>query len=139
MVKTSKSERGMGLITRERGIEKYIHVKKADRDFLGKVFKVGAKCVYNALHYESDSELANKIRYVARQRGGVVMVVMPEVETMHDCDGYMRQRFANGSMLELSKESGEGDLWLKGEHVRHYDSVKVSDIAGIQAYALGMR
>ena len=34
------------------------------------------------------------------------MVVAPEMETMHDADGYIRQYFPNGAMLEIDKTSG---------------------------------
>ena len=37
---------------------------------------------------------------------GIVMVETPEIETMHDADGYMRQYFPNGAMLEIDKTSG---------------------------------
>jgi len=77
-------------------MKKYIHVTKEDRAFLVKVFGVTPKMVQCALHYDvrrGGSELAKKIRKCALERGGTVMAVSPEVETLHDADGYMRQYF----------------------------------------------
>lgn len=37
------------------------------------------------------NDLAKKIRSLALQRGGIVMVEAPEMDTLHDADGYMRQ------------------------------------------------
>lgn len=54
-------------------MKKYIHVKKEDREFLAKVFGITPRMVFNAVHFESDSELARKVRKLAMDRGGIVM------------------------------------------------------------------
>lgn len=58
-------------------MKKYIHVKKEDREFLAKVFGITPRMVFNAVHFESDSELARKVRKLAMDRGGIVMVEAP--------------------------------------------------------------
>lgn len=123
-------------------MEKYITATKEDREFLAKAFKVTERTVFYALRFDESrgkTEIARRIRKAAMERGGVVMNTLPEVETMHDRDGYMRQYLPNGAMLEFNKEDDSGDVWFKGERVRHYDSVRIGDIEGIQRWATALR
>ena len=116
---------------------------KADREFLIKAFGVTGKTVQNALRFDGErgnTDLAKRIRKAAMDRGGIVMVEIPEVETLHDSDGYMRQYFPNGVLVEFSKMADAGcDVLLGGEVVRHYDRVMLSDIPAIQKYAEGLK
>lgn len=64
-------------------MRRYIDVKAADKDFLMKVFGVSERTVRNALNYVGeycDNDTARKIRHTALQRGGTVMVTLPEAE-----------------------------------------------------------
>lgn len=122
-------------------MKKYIHIQKADREFIAKTFKVSKRTVYNAIHFEDmdeGSELAKKIRKLALERGGIVMVEAPELETLHDADGYMRQ-YIGDVLLEFSKTEPVCDVYKKGEKVRHFDNIMTSDIQGIQDWATGLR
>ena len=122
-------------------MKKYIHIQKADREFIAKTFKVSKRTVYNAIHFEDmdeGSELAKKIRKLALERGGIVMGEAPELETLHDADGYMRQ-YIGDVLLEFSKTEPVCDVYKKGEKVRHFDNVMTSDIQGIQDWATGLR
>lgn len=69
---------------------KYVEADKALRRHLSEVFCVGEKTVYNALHYVGDSDLCRRIRTHALQKGGCVMVVLPEEEFLS-----MRRRAAS--------------------------------------------
>lgn len=120
-------------------MKKYIHLKKEDRDFLEQVFKVTSRMVYNALHYVGEgggSDLAKKIRKIALDRGGIVMVEAPEAETLFDGDGYMRQYLNNGRvLLEFKYADNSCTVYVKGEEARRFEHVFVSDIPHIQEYA----
>ncbi|MDD7304282.1 MAG: hypothetical protein SPF56_07235 [Bacteroidaceae bacterium] len=122
-------------------MEKYIHIQKTDRDFIAKAFKVTDRTIFNATHFEDINEgndLMRKIRFLALQRGGIVMVKAPEWEVLHDADGYMR--YYNGDvLLEFSKKEPVCDVYKRGEKVRHYDNVMTSDIQGIQDWAATLR
>ena len=98
--------------------KRYIHITKADRDFIAKALNVTEKTVYNAIRFDDrrgNSELSAKIRKLAMDRGGIVMVVIPEIETFHDYDNVMRQT------------------------VKTYEHVMVADINQIQAFASALR
>ena len=116
-------------------MKKYIHIKKEDREFIMKALGVTQRSVFSAIHFEErrgNTELARKIRKLAMDRGGIVMVELPEIETLHDADGYMRQYLPNDTLLGFSREDGGCDVFHKGRKVRHYDNVVIKDIPGIQ-------
>lgn len=122
-------------------MKKYIHIQKSDREFIAKAFKVSKRTVYNAIHFEDMNEgndLAKKIRTLALERGGIVMVEAPELETLHDADDYMRQ-YIGDVLLEFSKTEPVCDVYKKGVKVRHFDNVMTSDIRGIQDWASALR
>ena len=122
-------------------MKKYIHIQKVDREFIAKLFGITERTIFNAIHFKDMSEgneLAKKIRKVALERGGIVMVEAPEWEVLHDADGYIR--YYNGDvLLEFSKTEPVCDVFKHGEKVRHYDNVMTSDIQGIQDWAATLR
>lgn len=125
-------------------MKRYIHIQKADREFILNLFKVTGRTIDNALRFDAErgnTDLARKIRKVAMEHGGIVMVVSPEAETLFDADGYMRQYLPNGVLLEFEKEAGNGgcNVYLKGDMVRRYDNVQVRDIPAIQNWAATLR
>lgn len=122
-------------------MRQYIHVTKDVREFLAKAFGVTDRTVWYATTFEKDNQLHRKIRMLAIKKGGILMNEMPADETFHDNDGYMRQYLPNGAMLELGKtpETKGGAVYFKGEMVRRYDEVMVSDIRGIQDWAATLR
>ncbi|WP_288504837.1 hypothetical protein [uncultured Barnesiella sp.] len=123
-------------------MKKYIHITKEDRMFIMKALGVTERTVFNAIRFDSkrgDTELARKIRKLAMERGGIVMVVIPEIETMFDSDNYMRQYFPNGALLEISKDNGNADIYFKDEHVWHTSITLVSEIRGLQNQAMALK
>lgn len=122
-------------------MKKYIHIKKEDREFIAKALKITERTIFNATHYtdmNEGSELSKKIRTLALQRGGIVMVEAPETETLHDADGYMRQ-YLGSVLLEFSKKEPVCDVYQRGKKIRHFDNVLTSDIQGIQDWATGLK
>ena len=120
-------------------MEQYIHVTKETRQKLMKVFNCTSVMVWKALTFESDSELACKIRKAAYENYGILMAKAPVIETLFDHDGYMHQYFPNGAMLELCREDNTGAVFFKGQKMSTYDNVLLSDIEGIQKYAMALR
>ncbi|WP_368331972.1 hypothetical protein [Phocaeicola vulgatus] len=123
-------------------MKKYIHIKREDREFIAKAFGITERSVFNAIRFDDrrgETELARKVRKLAMERGGIVMVEIPEIETLHDADGYMRQYLPNDVLLEFSREDGGCDVFHKGMKVRHYENVLVRDIPEIQNWASTLR
>ncbi len=117
----------------------YIHVTKDVRERLKKMFKVSGVMIWKALTFESESDLAKRIRKIALDNYGILMNDLPCMETFHDYDNVMRQYFPNGALIELDKNNSHGDVFFKGKKVRTYEKVMVSDIEGIQKYAGALR
>lgn len=61
-------------------MKRYIHIKKEDREFIAKVFGITERMVFKAIGYESNTELAKKVRKLAKERGGIIMREVPELE-----------------------------------------------------------
>lgn len=119
-------------------MKKYILVTKEVRLKLMAIFGVGDRVVWNALNFDKErgmTDMAKRIRECAKKNGGIVMNELPEVETLHDADGYMRQYFPNGAMLECNKKDGHVDLLYKGRKVTAFDDVKISQLEAIQHLA----
>lgn len=123
-------------------MKKYIHVTKENREGLVRIFGVSDRMVWNALTFDAakgGSDLAKRIRKAALERGGIVMVEVPEVETLHDADGYIRQYLPNGAMLEIGKDDGRCVVLFRGERVREFEDVPVRQLEGIQEWAMTLR
>ena len=119
-------------------MKKYIHVTKDVRLKLMAIFNVGDRVVWNALNFDKErgmTDTAKRIRECAKKNGGIVMNELPEVETLHDADGYVRQYFPNGALLECNKKSGHVDLLYKGRKVAEFDDVRISHLEDIQHLA----
>lgn len=118
-------------------MKKYISVSKSGVDKMAVAFKVGDRCVRNALAYRSNNELARRIRHTAiKHHGGCVYYVGTEPECFFDAGNCMHQIFPNGAEIQLDKKTGEGKIYDgNGRIVKRYDSVSVSQINEMQATA----
>ncbi len=117
-------------------MEKFITASKETRELIIKAFRgISRQTLWRALHFEDmakGTDTERRIRKMALNCGGVVMVVTPEMETMHDADGYMRQYFPNGAMIEADKSTGIVTVMLRGELVEQYEKPLISDLLDIQ-------
>ena len=122
-------------------MEKYIHVTKEVRQCLAKTFNVSDKTVRNALGFDKkrgETDCAKRIRKFALQKGGIVMVVAPEVEVLYDYDGVINQYFPNGAKLESDKNTGDTELFYKGERVARWEDIKLRDMDTILQMVAGL-
>ena len=93
--------------------KRVIEVTKETRDFLQQAFDVTGTMVWYALNFDEkrgQSDLAKRIRSLALQKGGVVLNIGPEVETIHSADGRMRQYFHTMFYWRLTHVAQ--DRWL---------------------------
>lgn len=100
-----------------------------------KVFNVTEQTVFNAIGFDSkrgNTDKAKRIRSYLLQNGGVMLVELKEVETIHDADGYMRQYFPNGAMIEIDKKTGDLKGYYRGEVVMDFKDVKLRQLDDIQ-------
>ena len=114
---------------------KQIEVSKQTREMLVKTFKTTSVSVWRALSFRDNSPKSQRIRHAAYQNRGVLMVLAPAIETIHDADNYMRQYFPGDVMIEGNKNNGHVDLLKRGKVVKSWDNVYLSDLDGIQQEA----
>lgn len=123
-------------------MKQFIHITKENREGLAKIFKVGERTVWNALQFAEvgDADMSKRIRKAAIERGGILMAKeVPMEQTFWDHDDYMRQYYMNGAVLELNRKDNSAVVFFKGEAVRNYTNVLLSDIEGMQYYAMALR
>lgn len=101
---TTKTQRDM------ETTRKQIEVTKEVRKEIKAAFKCSDVAIWRALSYALDTPLSKRIRKFARLKGGVLLLLTPAMETIHDKDGFMRQYFENGAMIEVNKKLGI--LWV---------------------------
>ena len=122
--------------------KRVIEVTKETRDFLQQAFDVTGTMVWYALNFDEkrgQSDLAKRIRSLALQKGGVVLNIGPEVETIHSADGRMRQYFPHDVLLEAdTRSTGQVAVYKKGELQRIWDNPGVSELDGIQNWAMSL-
>ena len=116
--------------------EKRIDVNKQTRELLMKMFNTTSVSVWRALSYRDNSPKSRRIRMAAYQNMGVLLVLTPAMETIHDADNYMRQYFPADVMIEGNKNTGRVELLKNGEVVKSWDSVKLTELAAIQQEAV---
>ena len=109
--------------------KRVIEVTKETRDFLQQAFDVTATMVWYALNFDEKRG----------QKGGVVLNIGPEIETIHSADGRMRQYFPHDVLLEADTRcTGLVAVYKKGELQRSWDNPGVSELDGIQNWAMSL-
>lgn len=119
-------------------MKKFIEITKKDREFIMKAMGCTERMVFKAIRFEknSDTDLSRRIRKLAMERGGIEMVVAPMTETLFDADGYMRQYFNNGAMLELGTRDNTAVVYDRyGLQQCRRNDVCLCDIPEIQKIA----
>lgn len=109
---------------------KQIEVSKQTREMLVKLFNTTSVSVWRALSFRDNSPKSQRIRRAAEQNGGVLLMLTPAMETIHDAGGFMRQYFPAGVMIEADTNTGRVELLKKRaarEELGHREAVGVSD------------
>lgn len=115
---------------------KQIEVTKEVREEIKAAFKCSNMAVWRALSFTLDTPLSLRIRKFAKQKGGVLLLLTPAMETIHDADGVMRQYFENGAVLEADKNTGTVQVFDKDGKVRHeVKHCMVEQLSDIQTIA----
>lgn len=111
---------------------KQIEVTKEVRKEIKAAFKCSDVAIWRALSFALNTPLSLRIRKFAKQKGGVLLLLTPAMETIHDRDGFMRQYFENGAMIEINKKLGM--LWLFNKDGK--ECRKISDCTIEQLYEM---
>lgn len=121
-------------------MKKNIAVSKEVREKIAKIFKVTERHVFNALNLDyPETDIVKRIRFAARQNGGILMATIPSGEAIHFGDGTMRMDFDNGAFCEFYRKDGTGHIFLKGKEVESFENVDIPMIFKIKERAAALR
>ena len=100
-------------------MKKHVYLDRAGKGKLRQIFDCTDVMVWKALTFESDSDLARKIRYTAiKELGGELMGegVYKGWETTHETsEGTMTQIFSNRVKIVVYKNEGTAAVLIDGE------------------------
>lgn len=121
-------------------MKKHIYLDKASKGKLRKIFNCTDVMVWKALTFESESELARKIRYTAiKELGGELMgegVYKDWVTTHETSEGTMTQTFSNRVKIVVYKDINRTVVLIDGEVKRIEDGLMVSEFMNLQQEVL---
>ena len=116
-------------------MKRQIIIDSDARKRLQEVFGVTRVTVWKALNYESDNELARKIRYTAKKEmGGIeINVALPGFETVHDTAGRITtQTFGPRVKIILYWDTNRTAVLVDGEVRRIEDGLTLSKFMSVQ-------
>lgn len=121
-------------------MKKHIYLDKAGKGKLRQIFNCTNVMVWKALTFESDSELARKIRYTAvKELGGKLMGegVYKGWETTHETsEDTMTQIFSNRVKIIVYKDMNRTAVLIDGEVKKVEDGLTVSEFMSLQQEVL---
>lgn len=122
---------------------KYIELPKEKKGLLRRTFKVSGVTVWAALNYQTNSDLANRIRAVALEAGGVIKNTlsipegfMPNCQTdyVQGDDGQVQrtiQAFSNGVRVEFDNDACTAVILQSEKPLKTYKNVAIRDWGNI--------
>ncbi|MCH3995037.1 MAG: hypothetical protein WCS17_00175 [Prevotella sp.] len=95
-------------------MKKQIITEGEDKEFLMKAFKCSRMQVWKALHFQSQSDMARRIRTLAIKRGGALVGdFIPECETtFEEVEETMTQRWGNRVKLVYNRKNDEVKVYV---------------------------
>lgn len=116
-------------------MKRQIIIDSDARKRLQEAFGVTRVTVWKALNYESDNELARKIRYTAKKEMGGIEIngALPGFETVHDTAGRITtQTFGPRVKIILYWDTNRTAVLVDGEVRRIEDGLTLSEFMSVQ-------
>ena len=116
-------------------MEKKIYVSEKNKAHLRKVFGCSTMMVWKALNFNSDSELARKIRYTAlTQLNGTPNWKQADVETTHEeAEQTMTQIFGERVKLVYDRNDGSTSILVDGKVTRKEQDLSIPAFMKLQS------
>ncbi|MBP3829835.1 MAG: hypothetical protein ILA06_05980 [Bacteroidaceae bacterium] len=115
-------------------IKKRIYVAPENLSKLRKVFGISNVSLWKALTYNTNSALAEKIRFTAlKQYGGVSTAWTPECETTHEeVERTMTQTWGDRVKLVTYKDTGDVVVYIDGRKDKEVKNISYHDFLELQ-------
>lgn len=107
-------------------MERRILVTPEGRDFLMRSFDVSEQMISYALNYKRHSDLAQKIRSLALQRGG--KLVTEEMVTIFESNGDMVQTWGDRARIVVEKSTGNVKVYVDGTLDKEVKGMSIADL-----------
>lgn len=115
-------------------MRKQILTDNETKVFLMKTFNCTRQAVWQALHFQRNSEQARRIRHLALQRGGrLTDGYAPECETYFDeAEKTMVQLFGTRVKIVAHRETGNVSVVVDGKQKESYENLSACDLMRLQ-------
>lgn len=115
-------------------MKKQIVTDGETKEFLMKAFKCSRMQVWKALHFESSSDMALRIRTLALKRGGeLVGGFTPECETtFEEVEHTMTQRWGERVKLVYNRNNNEVKVYLDNDIKRIVKTITIPEFVSVQ-------
>ena len=102
--------------------------------FLRKAFNVSRATVWRALTFETDTDLAKRMRKLALERGGRLTDGRPAIcDTTHNqAEKTMTQTFGNRARIVADLKTGDVTVWIDGEQESIYHNLTIPEFMKLQ-------
>lgn len=119
-------------------MKKQIVVSRETRERLRKVFGVTRVMVWKALNYESDTELARKIRHTALKEmdGEVVGGITDWDTTFQEVENTMTQTFGDRVKIIVYRDTNRTAVLVDGKVKQEKDGLSVTEFMKLQQEVL---
>ena len=101
--------------------------------FLRKAFNVSRATVWRALTFETNTDLAKRIRKLALERGGRLTDGRPAIcDTTHNqTEKTMTQTFGNRARIVADLKTGDVTVWIDGEQESTYHNLTIHEFINL--------
>ena len=115
-------------------MKKQIVTDGETKEFLMKAFKCSRMQVWKALHFQSQSDMARRIRTLAIKRGGALVGdFIPECETtFEEVEETMTQRWGDRVKLVCSRKNNEVKVYVNNDIKRIVTIDTIPDFVNLQ-------
>lgn len=111
-------------------MKKRIVIDARERKFLALAFGVTEQSVHYALNFKRNSDLSNRIRTLALERGGEVLGCA-KLETSYE-DDIMVQTYGGRLRIETNLKSGETTVYVDGQKEVCLNNLRIDEYTRLQ-------
>lgn len=112
--------------------KRHLEVSTEARREIQETLKCSKMAMWRALFLNLKTDLSRRIRKMAKDKGAIPMITLPEFETIHTYDGKMIQTFPNGGVITVDMKT-EGCIVEKdAKIIREIDEIRISELERLQ-------
>lgn len=116
-------------------IRRKLEVSRQAHSEIQAELKCSNMAMWRALSFQKKTigtAMSKRIIKMAKDRGGRVMVTLPECETIHTHDHHMVQTFSNGAVLDIHVPTGECKVTHNGKEIKTLTLVTIPELEQLQ-------